>query len=465
MRRIEPPTELRGLHSATIRAGAASEQIADEIAGGALGEDSQDIWLAVFLLHTVSVGREAASLPEDVRVQLERSGCIEALSTGQDRSDVESAYTVLIEQILAEFEPEIVQLLKLDRQPTGARASTRPTPSGTDGPPSGRTLEDVLDRGYLLCGVKQTLPLFGFKEADGTVTGFDIEFCKAIAAATLGDANAVEYVDASDASTRFELLADEEIDVLIRTTTVTATRDHELSVDFAQPIFYDGQGFLVRKDAGFDAISDLAEATICVRPGTIREQNVAAHFTDIGLTYSPPDGLSQDMADAFYTGHCDALTADVSDLAARISVRFDGEDYKLLPQVISKEPLAPVVRENDGEWKDVVNWVVHGLIAAEELGITRANVAALAADPPSAEVARLLGVPHGGFPVSVLGFAAIDAQFIQRAIAAVGSYGEIYERTIGDWIPRACTLNALASDDSVDCPPGQGGIMYALPYR
>ena len=465
MRRIEPPSELRDFHSATIRVGAVSEQLADEVVRGALEEDSEDIRLAVLLLHTISAVREAASLPEDVRVQLERSGCIEDLPLGQDWSDVDAAYTVLIEQILAEFEPEILQLMKLDQQPTGARASTQPTPIGTDGPPSGRTLDDVLGRGYLLCGVKQTHPLFGFKEADGAVTGFDIEFCKAIAAATLGDANAVEYVDASDASTRFELLADKEIDVLIRTTTVTATRDHELPVDFAQPIFYDGQGFLVRKDAGFDAISDLAEATICVRPGTIREQNVADHFTDIGLIYRPPDGLSPDVADAFFTGHCDALTADVSDLAARISVRFDRGDYKLLPQVISKEPLAPVVRESDGKWKDVVNWVVHGLIAAEELGITRANVAALAADPPSAEVARLLGVPYGGFPVSVLGFAAIDAQFIQRAIAAVGNYGEIYERTIGDWIPRTCTRNALAIDDSVACPPGQGGIMYALPYR
>ena len=159
------------------------------------------------------------------------------------------------------------------------------------------------------------------------------------------------------------------------------------------------------------------------------------------------------------------LTADASDLASRIAVRDDAADYKILPQIISKEPLAPGVRDYDSEWKDVVNWVVHGLIAAEELGITQANVGQMAASPPNTEIARLLGVPYEGGSVSALGFDSVDAQFIQRAIAAVGNYGEIYARTIGDNIPRACTLNALAIDKSVDCPPGEGGILYALPYR
>ena len=336
---------------------------------------------------------------------------------------------------------------------------------GDGGAEAGNTVATVQDRGELLCGVKQTQPLFGFKEADGSVTGFDIEFCKAIAAATLSDANAVEYVDASDASTRFELLADKEIDVLIRTTTITASRDRELGVDFAQTTFYTGQGFAVRTDSGIDSTSDMGEAAICVQTGTTTEQNVADHFTDIGLEYSPLGGLSSDVADAFFTGRCDVLTADASDLASRIAVRDDAADYKILPQIISKEPLAPGVRDYDSEWKDVVNWVVHGLIAAEELGITQANVAGMAANPPNTEIARLLGVPFGGGSVSALGFDSVDAQFIQRAIAAVGNYGEIYARTIGDNIPRACTLNALATDKSVDCPAGEGGILYALPYR
>ncbi|MCY3567117.1 MAG: amino acid ABC transporter substrate-binding protein [Chloroflexi bacterium] len=336
------------------------------------------------------------------------------------------------------------------------------------GEPRGNTLQLIMDRGMLKCGVKQTQPLFGNRDEDGNVTGFDIEFCKAIAAAVLKDADAVEYIDASDASTRFELLADGQIDILIRTTTITSSRDMELDVDFAQTTFYTGQGFAVRKDSGINSTRDMANAAICVQTGTTTEQNVADHFTDIGLDYEPTGGLSQDVAAAFFEGRCDVLTADASDLASRIVVRDNADDYKILPQIISKEPLAPGVRDYDSDWKDVVNWVVHGLIRAEEIGLTQANVAANAANPPNTEVARLLGVPFEGGSVSTLGFDVVDAQFIQRAIAAVGNYGEIYDREIGDAIPRDCTLNALARplpSEAVDCGPGEGGIMYALPYR
>ena len=336
------------------------------------------------------------------------------------------------------------------------------------GEPRGNTIQLVQDRDLLKCGVKQTQPLFGFRDEAGTVTGFDIEFCKAIAAAVLKDHSKVEYVDASDASTRFELLADGQIDILIRTTTITSSRDMELDVDFAQTTFYTGQGFAVRKDAGINSTSDMGDATICVQTGTTTEQNVADHFTDIGLTYDPQGGLSQDVAAAFFEGRCDVLTADASDLASRIVVRDDADDYMILPQIISKEPLAPGVRDYDSDWKDVVNWVVHGLIRAEEIGITQGNVAAMAANPPNTEVARLLGVSFEGGEVATLGFDAVDAQFIQRAIAAVGNYGEIYDREIGNAIPRDCTLNALARPlpaEAVDCGPGEGGILYALPYR
>ncbi len=326
------------------------------------------------------------------------------------------------------------------------------------------TLDQVIERDELRCGVKQTQPLFGFREADGTVTGFDIEFCKAIAAAVLGDDRKLKYLDASDARTRFELLTDGEIDVLIRTTTLTASRDREVGIDFAQPIFYTGQGFAVRTDSGINSSSDMGDAIICVQSGTTHEQNVADHFTDIGLEYDPQGGLSADVAAAFFDGRCDVLTDDTATLASRIALRDDRTDYKLLSQVISKEPLAPAVREDDSEWRDIVNWVVHGLIRAEEIGITRANVEQMAANPPNAEVARLLGVSYEGEAVRTLGFDRIDAQFIQRAIAAVGNYGEIYARTVGDYIPRACTLNDLVINNS-GCPDGQGGIMYAFPYR
>ena len=329
----------------------------------------------------------------------------------------------------------------------------------------GDTLAAVIDRGELKCGVKQTQPLFGFREADGTVAGFDVEFCKAIAAAALGDADALELVDASDASTRFELLADGEIDVLIRTTTITASRDRELNVDFAQTTFYTGQGFAVHAGSGIGSTADMDGTTICVQSGTTTEQNLADHFTDLGLSYTPIGGGDQETQDAFIAGRCDVWTADQSNLASRIGVLSNASDFLILGELISKEPLAPGVRDYDSEWKDIVNWIVHGLIAAEELGITQGNVAGLAADPPNTTVARLLGVPFGGGSVSTLGFDGVDAQFIQRAIAAVGNYGEIYAATVGDAVPRACSLNALASEDKRNCPPGTGGIQYALPYR
>ena len=330
------------------------------------------------------------------------------------------------------------------------------------GEPRGDTVQLVKDRGVLKCGVKQTQPLFGFREPDGSVVGFDVDFCQAIAEAMEVE---LELVDASDASTRFELLADGEIDVLIRTTTITASRDRELGVDFAQTTFYTGQGFAVHAGSGIESTADMGDKTICVQSGTTTEQNLADHFTDLGLSYTPLGGSDQETQDAFLAGRCDVWTADQSNLASRIGVLDNASDFVILGELISKEPLAPGVRDFDSEFKDVVNWVVHGLIAAEEMGITKANVAAMASNPPNTAVARLLGVSFEGGEVSTLGFDSVGAQFIQRAIAAVGNYGEIYENNVGDAVPRACSLNALASEDKSNCPPGTGGIQYALPYR
>ena len=208
----------------------------------------------------------------------------------------------------------------------------------------------------------------------------------------------------------------------------------------------------------------MGDAIICVQSGTDAGTEPGESLHDIGLVYDPMGGLSQDVADAFFSGRCDVLTWDAAALASRIALRDDADDYIILPQIISKEPLAPGVRDYDSEWKDVVNWVVHGLIAAEEMGITQANVSSLAANPPNYTVARFLGVSYKGSEVYALGFDRIDPQFIQRAIAAVGNYGEIYERTVGDYTPRKCTLNDLVINNS-GCPDGQGGIMYAFPYR
>ena len=448
---VSPPDLLRDFHDARIQ-GLILVRLTSDDSDPDAAFSSADV-LGPGLLYALWVTRAQDALPEDVRTTLEEAGCI--------RTETESESGESGGGGGAGDDP--VATTPPSPSPT-VQPTSVPDPLVADGPPSWRTLQHVIDRDELWCGVKQTQPLFGFKEADGTVTGFDIEFCKAIAAAVLGDATKVEYVDASDAATRFERLNDGEIDVLLRTTTVTASRDRKLGIDFAQTTFYSGQGFIVRKDSGYESTSDLGDATICVHSGTTFEQNVADHFTKLGLVYTPL-GLSSNVLSAFLAGRCDVLTADASDLASRIALRDDAFDYRVLPQIISKGPLAPAVRDYDSEWKDVVNWVVHGLIAAEELGITQANVHALAADPPNTTIARLLGVSYEGGEVSNLGFGRVNAQFIQRAIAAVGNYGEIYDRTIGDSIPRACTLNALAIDDSVECPPGQGGIMYALPYR
>ena len=457
-RSLAPPDVLRDYHAAAIESLVLFWLATREFEPDAVFTPGD--LLSSAILTAWLLGRVQDALPYDVRVTLEDAGCIFLDATV---APTPAPTATLAPAATPARTPTAVVTATPARTPT-AEASAEPVPVVADGPPSWRTLQYVIARDKLRCGVKQTQPLFGFTEPDGSAVGFDIEFCKAIAAAVLGDATKVEYVDASHASTRFEMLEDAEIDVLIRTTTLTASRDRRLGIDFAQPIFYTGQGFAVRKDSGYDSTSDMAEAVICVYALTTTEENVADHFTEIGLSYDSEGGLG-DIVDAFFSGRCDVLTADAADLASRISVRDDAADYKILPQIISKEPLAPAVRDYDSEWKDVVNWVVHGLIAAEELGIYQGNVAQIAANPPNTEIARLLGVPYEGGQVSTLGFDAVGAQFIQRAIAAVGNYGEIYERTIGDHIPRACSLNALAIDDSFYCPPGLGGIMYALPYR
>ena len=327
------------------------------------------------------------------------------------------------------------------------------------------TLREVLERGELNCGVKYTQPLFGLLGSDGVPQGFDIEFCKAIAAAVLGDADAVLYVDASDPFTRFHLLVDGEVDVLIRTTTLTASRDAELGVDFAQVTFYGGQGLAVQAASSYRSTLDMTDdPAICVYEGAVTQVNIDAHFEQLGLAYTPLLLTGPEPFEAFVEGRCDVWTADQTVIMSRISTLENAADFRVLGQVISKEPMASVVRDDDSEWRDIVNWVMHGLIAAEEQGVTSANVSGYAAAPPNWAIARLLGAPFQGGEVVDLGFA-VDPQFIRRAIQAVGNYGEIYERTIGDVLPRACTLNALAGEDRSDCPPGTGGILYAHPYR
>ena len=324
---------------------------------------------------------------------------------------------------------------------------------GSDG---GGTLAEVQDRGTLRCGIKLTQRGFGFLDSDGVYSGIDVEYCRAVAAAVLGDPEAVEFIPAS-AGDRFELLAAEEIDVLIRTTTWTSGRDIGLNSQFAQITFYDGQGMMVNADSAFQTLEDLEGATICVTGGTTTEGNLEDRFNAAGLSYTPLTFPGDpEIVAAFSEGRCDAWTADKGNLAAQhfdYPVEAGGPDsLRILAVTLSKEPLGPVVRDGDTEWFDIINWVVLGTIAAEELGVTQGNVAAEAANAMNIGVARLLG-GDGDFGTSL----GLDNDFMVDVLSAVGNYGEIYERTLEvTGLTRAGSLNDLWT---------RGGMMYAPPIR
>ena len=327
--------------------------------------------------------------------------------------------------------------------------------SGGGDDADGEVLRSVLDRGELHCGVKGSHPGFSILDANNRFQGFDVEFCRAIAAAVLGDGEAVSFVQVPSA-TRFELLNTRQIDVLIRTTTVTAERDASLGLEFGPITFYTGQSFAVRADSDIWSTADMDGITICVQSATTTEQNLSDHFNELGYDYTPLGGEDQENQDAFVAGRCDAWTGDQSNLLSRISQLSNADEFRVVDQLISKEPLAPFVIDSDRQWKDIVSWVVYGLINAEELGVTKDNAEALAADPPNAAVARLLGAPFKGGAVADHGFA-IDPRFLRRALLETGNYGEIYERTVATvGVPREGTLNALVRD---------GGVLYAPPYR
>ena len=359
----------------------------------------------------------------------------------------------------------LVAVLAIAAVACGDDDDDEPTPTGeaTEEPTSGtheQTLADVLARGRLNCGVNDVVPGFGFLEADGTSSGFDVDFCRALAAAIFGDADLVDYTILT-AAARFEALTAGEIDVLIRNTTWTLSRDADLNASFATTTFYDGQGMMVRVADGFDSIDDMEGTTICVLQGTTTELNLADRFASGGLSYTPLTFEENGPLEAAFTAEaCQGWTSDKSQLAARrfAYAEADGgpESLEILQETFSKEPLGPVTRDDDSQWFDVVNWVVIGMITADEKGITSENLADFVADPGEAETARLLGVSFEGGEIfdSTLGIAP---DFMQDVIAQVGNYGEVYTRNIEPLgIPREGTLNASWLD---------GGLIYAPPTR
>jgi general L-amino acid transport system substrate-binding protein len=321
------------------------------------------------------------------------------------------------------------------------------------------TLDDVKARGELICGSNVALTGFGTPDAAGEWKGFDVDLCRAIAAAVLGDGTKVKFVPTTG-ETRFTALASGEVDVLVRNSTWTFSRDNDLKFDFVAVNYYDGQGFMVKKDLGVSSAKELDGATVCIQTGTTTELNLADFFKTNGISYTPVTVADDTEAQRQYeAGACDAFTTDASGLASNRAAMADPAAHIILPEIISKEPLGPVVRHGDNQWGDIVRWTYFALLVAEEKGITKANLeevaaAAAADDAYDPEVKRLLGIGDNDMGKMM----GLDAEWGKRAIAVSGNYGEIFEANIGTATPigLARGLNALWS---------QGGLQYAPPIR
>ena len=328
-----------------------------------------------------------------------------------------------------------------------------PTPTPLPIPDVGTVTQRILERGSLVCGVNQTLPGFGFPNDAGEFEGFDVDVCRAVAAAILGDANAVTYRPVT-AAERQPALVSGEVDMISRNTTMTLSRDTLWASTFAPTTFYDGQGIMVNADSGIAALEDLEGGTICTNAGTTTEQNITDAMASLGLdfelqTFQDFDGV---MA-AFNEGRCDAVTSDVSGLASRRAVAADPGSLLILDFVISKEPLGPLTPQSDTQFADIVRWVIFGLIQGEEFGITSENIDSFldSADP---NVQRFLGT-NGNTLGSTLN---LPNDFMATIISQVGNYGEIFDRNLGPDTIFGLSRgpNALWTD---------GGLMYSPPFR
>ncbi len=316
------------------------------------------------------------------------------------------------------------------------------------------TLEDVQARGELNCVVTTGLAGFAAPDENGRWEGFDVDFCRAVAAAVLGDPEKVKFVPTTG-KTRFTILNSGEGDILFRNTTETMSRDADLKLTFLPVNYYDGQGFLIRKDLGIDSAKDLDGASVCIQTGTTTELNLADFFRVNNISYEPVTIETNEEGIANYTANrCDVYTTDASGLASTRAALEDPSAHKILPEIISKEPLAGAVRQGDDQWADIGKWVVNAIISAEELGVTQANVAELAAaatNNPS--INRMLGT-EGNMGEMV----GLDAQWAVRAITAIGNYGETFDRHIGPDTP-------IALERGLNAQWNNGGILYAAPIR
>lgn len=317
---------------------------------------------------------------------------------------------------------------------------------------AGGVLTAVQDSGSLRCGVRNDLPGFATIDAAGDYVGFDSDLCRAIAAGVLGDATAVDFVDVETAD-RFTALQSGEVDVLVRNTTWTASRDGGEAARFLQPSYYDGQGMMVAADSGFAALADMDSVIVCVSQGTTTEGNAAAEAERLGLDWEIRAFRNVDwLQEAFLAGQCDGWSADSSQLGGIRSALPVGPDaVTILPEVFSKEPLAPVVADGDSEWAVAVNWIMFAAIRAEEFGITSQNIDSFIGSD-DIEIRRFL--PADDEPVALDPGIGLPADFTAQVVGQVGNYGEIFDRN----------LTPLGIDRGDNASWTDGGLMYAPPY-
>ena len=318
---------------------------------------------------------------------------------------------------------------------------------------AGTTLDAVTKKGYVQCGISDGLPGFSYADSKGNYMGLDVDVCRAVAAAVFGDASKVRYSPLT-AKERFTALQSGEVDILSRNTTWTSSRDAGLGLNFAGVNYYDGQGFLVNKSLGVTSAKELDGATVCIQAGTTTELNLADYFRANGHKYTPITyDTSDESATSLESGRCDVLTSDQSQLYAQRIKLGAPLDYVVLPEVISKEPLGPSVRQGDDEWFNIVRWSHFAMVGAEELGVTSANVEELAKTTKNPDIARMLGA-EGEFGKDL----KVPKDWVVKIIKQVGNYGESFDRNVG-------AGSDLKIERGLNAQWNKGGLQYAPPIR
>ncbi len=321
-------------------------------------------------------------------------------------------------------------------------------------PASAATLDDVRERGHLKCGINTGLPGFAAPDDRGVWRGFDVDLCRAVAAGVLGNATKVKYTNLTG-KTRFTALRSGEIDMLSRNTTWTFSRDVDLQLTFVGVNYYDGQGFMVPKKLGVTSAKQLGGSSVCIQTGTTTELNLADFFRANNLKYQPvPIETNAEARSNYLAGRCDVYTTDASGLAATRAATNNPSAHIVLPEIISKEPLGPVVRQGDDQWADIVRWTLYAMIAAEEFGINSKNAKTMAEVTKIPEVSRLLGKEN----LQGRQVLNLPADWAVNIIAQVGNYGEVFEANLGK-------NTALGLARGVNAQWKDGGLMYAPPFR